>query len=753
MRLREIVVKNFRCLVDVTIPIVDTTVLVGENNSGKTALLEALNLALPRSAAGRRDPFDEYDYYMVKATDSPQSSEGIVIELWFREDTSDEWPDSLVQALTDIIQTDPIKDLDSIGLRLSSKYDALAKEMVTKWEFLALDGQPLGGKGTDPRNLTRFLQYIRCFYLSSLRDSAHEFSPRSQFWGRILRDLKISDEQRKTFGEALAELNQDLLKADPRLEQVRDTLDKGQEIMELGAGQKTSIQALPLKPWDLMSKAEVVIKTRGGEIDFPLARHGQGVQSLAVLFLFQAYIDVLLKPTFQPETEAILALEEPEAHLHPQATRTLATNLSEIKSQKIISSHSPYFIQEIPLTQIRMFRRDGLSSKILYVKRSFTVQAPNTPGLLEFCANNDKFDYHEGTLTLTVKGKVEQKEYRDLLDLYSEQRDVHAELKRWYSESQLYLSNSDLADLETYVKRIRGEVLFARAWLLCEGQSEYLLFRYFAELLGTPLDQAGVAVIDFQNNGSPGAFVGLARVFEIPWIMVCDNDDAGKDFIKQVKKRGLTDEVIEPSFKLSEQSLTKLSETSIPANLRTSLISLKDQEYTSEEDFLHALETAIGMDQTVQHKTQIMEYAEIRPLVRLLPEDSMDLELFLFRNGFAREYKSILEGIARSSNPRATEWTIAKESEDQGAETRIIIKESGKYEIRASKKGCPDKIISETDAGFQSLFTDVIVAELRKDKVRNAVALIEKLRAEGADQSRVPQFLGLAIQDIIPKVM
>lgn len=640
MRLREIVVKNFRCLVDVTIPITDTTVLVGENNSGKTALLEALKLALPRSAAGRRDPFDEYDYYMVKFTDSPQSSEGIVIELWFREDTSDEWPDSLIQALTDIIQTDPIMDLDSIGLRLSSKYDAQAKEMVTKWEFLALDGQVLERQSKNPGNLTRFLQYIRCFYLSSLRDSAHEFSPRSQFWGRILRDLKISDEQRKAFGEALAELNQDLLKADPRLEQVRDTLDKGQRIMELGAGQKTSIQALPLKPWDLMSKAEVVIKTRGGEIDFPLARHGQGVQSLAVLFLFQAYIDVLLKPTFQPETEAILTLEEPEAHLHPQATRTLATNLSEIKSQKIISSHSPYFIQEIPLAQIRMFRRDGPFSQVLYVKRSFNTQVPNIPGLLKFCANNDKFDYHEGTLTLTVKGKMEQKEYRKLLVLYREQRDVHAILKQLCVESQSYLSDGDLADLETYVKRIRGEALFARAWLLCEGPSDYLLLRYFADLLGTPLDQAGVTIIDFQNNGSPGAFVGLARAFEIPWIMVCDNDDAGKGYVKQVEKRGLTDE-------------------------------------------------------------------EIKDLARPLPGDGVDLEMFLVKSGFDREYVQIL------------------------AERNVIL---------TKEKG---------DAGFE----DKLAASIRNDKMGYAIALIEKLRAEEADQSRVPQFLDLAIQDIISKVM
>jgi putative ATP-dependent endonuclease of the OLD family len=279
-----------------------------------------------------------------------------------------------------------------------------------------------------------------------------------------------------------------------------------------------------------LSRSEVVIKSHGSEIDFPLSRHGQGVQSLAVLFLFQAYIDVLLKPTFQPETEAILALEEPEAHLHPHATRALAANLGEIKSQKIISSHSPYFIQEIPFTQIRMFRRHGPMSKVLYVKQSFTAQIPNAPALLSFCTKNpSKFAYHEGTSVLTVHGRIEENEYRELLTIYREQREVHTELRRLRDESQLYLSNTDLSDLDTYAKRIRGEVLFVRAWLLCEGQSEYLLLRYFAGLMGTPLDQAGVTVIDYQNNGSPGAFVGLARAFEIPWLMICEGIPVRRD--------------------------------------------------------------------------------------------------------------------------------------------------------------------------------------------------------------------------------
>lgn len=61
MKLIKATIKNFRCLVDVTIPIDDTTILIGENNSGKSALLETLRIALTR--IGRGPTFDEYDYH------------------------------------------------------------------------------------------------------------------------------------------------------------------------------------------------------------------------------------------------------------------------------------------------------------------------------------------------------------------------------------------------------------------------------------------------------------------------------------------------------------------------------------------------------------------------------------------------------------------------------------------------------------------------------------------------------------------
>lgn len=545
MRLREVRIKNFRNLVDVTVPVGDTTILVGANNSGKTAFLEAIRIALTRTPTIRGQVFHGYDYHMSKSGQSPEDSEGIEVELWFREDRPGEWPDSLIQALDQIIQTDPVRDLDSIRMLLTSKHDAETRALVTKWEFLTMDGKVLDRATADVRNLSKFLGYVRIFYLSAIRNPQEEFSATSQFWSRILRDLKIPDEQRKVLSDQLAKVNEDLLKADSRLEQVRTALEAGQKIMEMGAQHTTSIQALPVRPWDLMSKAEVVVQGRGTEVGFPLLRHGQGAQSLAVLSLFQSYIDVLLKPTFQQETEAILALEEPEAHLHPQATRALAANLGQVKSQQLMSSHSPYFIQEIPFKQIRMFRRKGPASKVLYIRQSFSREIPVVPGLATFCGNNaNKFKFDDQTSTLSVTGKLLENECRELMKLYPGKNDVHASLRALQAGSLLYISDDELAALETDAKRIRGEVLFARGWLLCEGQSEYLLLRYLAELKGTGLDAAGVSVIDFRNNGNAGSFVALARTFEIPWLMVCDNDAAGRGYIAEVKNRGLTDKEV-----------------------------------------------------------------------------------------------------------------------------------------------------------------------------------------------------------------
>lgn len=539
MRIKSLRLKNYRCLLDVSIELDDVTVIIGENNSGKTAVLDALRFVTSRAPQRRQSTIAEYDFHMSSKDADPKKSEPIVIELTVAESQSDEWPVDIVQSLNEIIQTDPDADIDSIILRCSSKYDELTKAFESSWEFLTLKGDPLKGKALAPGLVSRFLEFIPYFYLSALRNVEEEFSPRSQFWGKILRSVEIPEEKRLALSESLENLNADLLGADPRLQKVATTVGRISSVMHGPSEQDVSIRALPLKPWDLMSKSEIVLKSKNDGAQFPITRYGQGTQSLSVMFLFQAFVEHLLKDTYTDFSEPVLALEEPEAHLHPQAARALWDQVTALRGQRIISSHSPYFVQNVPFRKLRMFRRDGVGVKVFSVPPSFSAALPNNPELQVFIGNNpEKFAYKVSTEELIVSGKLSVDECRDLQVCYpspAEKTNIHPVIIGLRDQSRFYLSDKELTELQTAVRRIRGEILFARCWILCEGQSEYVLLHGFAELLGMPLDAAGVAVIDFQNSGgSPGQFAILAQNLGFPWFLQCDGDAEGNKFVSAV---------------------------------------------------------------------------------------------------------------------------------------------------------------------------------------------------------------------------
>src|SRR5207245_2907029 len=97
-------------------------------------------------------------------------------------------------------------------------------------------------------------------------------------------------------------------------------------------------------------------------------------------------------------------------------------------------------------------------------------------------------------------------------------------------------------------RRIRGEIFFARRWVLVEGQSEYVLFHAIGRAFGYLLDRHGIAVIDFQNNGNPAIYPALATSFEIPWWMVTDGDQESEKFRAYILKRGFKEEDLNGKF-------------------------------------------------------------------------------------------------------------------------------------------------------------------------------------------------------------
>ena len=305
---------------------------------------------------------------------------------------------------------------------------------------------------------------------------------------------------------------------------------------------------LPLKTWDLLSKAEIILRNAPDQPWLPLRRQGQGIQSLSVIFLFQAFVDHLLHELYEEGSEPVLALEEPETHLHPQAARTLWAHVDKLPGQKIITTHSPYFVQHVPFRDLRLVRLTANGTEVRSLPASFSATIPVLHGLDAVVRGAaGLLHYERSSETLTVRGALDDRRYRALLKCcgtHDQQKEIKRALRNLRDRSSLHITDDELEGLERFARRMRGEIFFAERWMIVEGQADYLLVHALARALDYDLDQHGVAVIDAQNNGNPVTFAALARALAIPWLAVFDGDNAGRKFVEAIRRRGFNDDDI-----------------------------------------------------------------------------------------------------------------------------------------------------------------------------------------------------------------
>lgn len=548
MRITRIEIENFRSIQKLVVELGDTTVLIGPNNAGKTAILDALRIALSRRWGQRGTGYGDYDVHLSNENADPKESTGVRIELRAEERCMGEWPDPITADLSDILQLDLATGRRFFTLKTELSWNEDAGAFESSWDFLDVGHEPIGGQGARRINLERLWRYTPVFHLGALRDVRDEFSPRSsQFWSQLLRALEIPDKLESDALQVLKSLNRKLLDADPRLSQISETLSGATKIAARDGG-GLDLRMVPLNTWDLISRAEIILRNEPDAPWLPLLRQGQGIQSLSIIFLFRAFVEHLLGELFEPDSEPVLTLEEPETHLHPQAVRTLWQHVSELPGQKIITTHSPYFVQHVPFRELRLVRLTPRGTEVRSLPASYSTSMPPLDGLDEVVTNsNGSLSFQKASETLTVRGALGDTTYRDLLTCCagSKQRaELEQRLRALRESSALYVSDDELRALETYAQRMRGEIFFAERWLLVEGQADYLIVQAIANSMGYDFDQHGVSVIDAQNNGNPATFAALARALDVPWLAVFDGDSAGQKYRKSIQNRGFgTDEL------------------------------------------------------------------------------------------------------------------------------------------------------------------------------------------------------------------
>jgi putative ATP-dependent endonuclease of OLD family len=151
-----------------------------------------------------------------------------------------------------------------------------------------------------------------------------------------------------------------------------------------------------------MSECEIVVDD-GTATD--LRHKGDGVQSLAAISLIHHVAEQ--SPTAK---EIILALEEPEAHLHPRAVHQIRNVLQEIASrqQVILTTHSPLLVN----------RKNIESNVIVHRKKAFPAESISQ--IREVLGVRVADNLSAAELVLVVEGSEDTKALEVLLPLASE---------------------------------------------------------------------------------------------------------------------------------------------------------------------------------------------------------------------------------------------------------------------------------------------------------------------------------------------
>ncbi len=175
-----------------------------------------------------------------------------------------------------------------------------------------------------------------------------------------------------------------------------------------------------------------------------------------------------------------LQSRKPEAHLHPQAARNLWDQTQQLPGQKLMTTHSPYFVQNVPLRDLRLLCSRNGSTQVASLPRTLRSTLPWNDSVEGFVrgAGGQYFQRNEVSDTVEAISWFDAETADKLLRCY--RSDVNypqrvpavASLRR---ASRCLPSPEDEVELSFHGRRVRGEIFFARRWILVEGVCEYLL--------------------------------------------------------------------------------------------------------------------------------------------------------------------------------------------------------------------------------------------------------------------------------------
>jgi putative ATP-dependent endonuclease of OLD family len=338
--LRELLVERFRGVRSARLSFEPTTVLVGENDSGKSSLLEALALVLSPLAANP-PLFQDWHFHREVPGAGSRPAGDIRIQVTLEETTPGSWSRPGLEALAPVLGRGTGAPR-TLVVELGASFAEGSQTAPARWEIRRAGG---GRSRNDPEALAavRRLNPLVWFRGWALAHPAGFCPPQGAeahsdqaallaSYERLLTGATSSPLEELAHGHALAE--------------------------RLLAGWAPGAAVRAVAP--RASVAEIF----GGSAP-PSAQHAAlpatTAQKLGLLLL-TARVFEHLRDAAVPGVRPTMVVEEPEAGLHPTTLASVWGLLEQVPSQKIVTTHSGSLLSAAPLRSLRRIARapDGV---------------------------------------------------------------------------------------------------------------------------------------------------------------------------------------------------------------------------------------------------------------------------------------------------------------------------------------------------------------------------------------------------------
>jgi putative ATP-dependent endonuclease of the OLD family len=376
MHLKKFNIRNFRAISDLTLEFNNgLNILVGENNSGKTSIVDALRICLTYGNQ-RRDVYIRKSDFFINRSDTESISREIEFHLTFKIENPPEigcFIDLLVQ-----------NEDGSQELQLHFKYFLEERNGIEKIRYRVWggdqEGQPIAPE---------VLELIYCVYLGALRDAVQSLRPtRGNRLGQLYSNLTVDNEGNPINEEKRNELSSKLVSSLNEDSQWVRLLNTGKEkinehLLEtsiIGKEQSVDIDFFPLDFSRIVDNLRMQIPMfsdeaiNGDETKqkfFDISQNGLGYNNL--IYTATVLGDLKNKIENEPELYIALLIEEPEAHLHPQLQSILFNYLNKLNGngiQLFISSHSPTITAKADLDSVIVLQNQDNSVYSLSLTKS-----------------------------------------------------------------------------------------------------------------------------------------------------------------------------------------------------------------------------------------------------------------------------------------------------------------------------------------------------------------------------------------------